>query len=110
MICLDTQPYSNCVYIAFTGQQAPTYWYVPGPTVNIVKEYSRVSQSSEFPRPQYPAHLAIDGKRNTFSHTADENNPWWRLEFCSEMIVAMVTMINRHDCCDDEMSNIVRLL
>ena len=75
--------------------------------MNIVKEYSRVSQSSEFPKPQYPAILAIDGNRNTFAHTASEAHPWWKLEFCNDVTVAMVTMINRHDCCDNEMSNIV---
>ena len=81
--------------------------YVPGPSVNIVKDYSRVSQSSEHSSSKYPASQAIDSNTNTFSHTGVENNPWWRLEFCSAMKIAKVTMKNRVDCCDDQMTNIV---
>ena len=79
--------------------------YVPGPSVNIVKDFRTVTQSSEYPTPPYPANLAIDGNSNTFSHTNAEPNAWWAMDFCNDVIIARVRLWNRSDCCDDQMAN-----
>ena len=77
--------------------------YVPGPGVNIAKDFKLVTQSSEY----LPAERAIDGDSNTSSHTNTEPNAWWSMEFCSDVIIARVRLWNRSDCCDDQMANFV---
>ena len=58
------------------------------------------------PFPNSAKH-AIDGNLSTFSHTGEESNPWWSIEFCSDVIIARVTLWNRKDCCDFQMANFV---
>ncbi|KAI9515408.1 hypothetical protein NQZ68_026142 [Dissostichus eleginoides] len=55
------------------------------------------------------ASNAIDGNRdNKFlsgscSHTAEESNPWWRVDLLEPYIVTSVIISNRGDCCPEKL-------
>ncbi|KAK1895282.1 hypothetical protein KUDE01_020733, partial [Dissostichus eleginoides] len=55
------------------------------------------------------ASNAIDGNRdNKFlsgscSHTAEESNPWWRVDLLEPYIVTSVIISNRADCCPEKL-------
>ena len=76
----------------------PTCTYIPGPEVNIATDYKTVSQSSQHSNYR-PALLAVDGKFNTISVTAQIPNQWWILEFCKPVTIARVKIWNRSDFC-----------
>ncbi|XP_036845097.1 uncharacterized protein LOC110532923 isoform X2 [Oncorhynchus mykiss] len=58
------------------------------------------AQSSQFS--DRNAHYAIDGNRNTnygsCSHTAQDTNPWWRVDLLDVYKVTAVTITNRDEC------------
>uniref|UniRef100_A0A8C7DQD7 Fucolectin tachylectin-4 pentraxin-1 domain-containing protein n=1 Tax=Oncorhynchus kisutch TaxID=8019 RepID=A0A8C7DQD7_ONCKI len=58
------------------------------------------AQSSQFS--DRNAHYAIDGNRNTnygsCSHTAQDTNPWWRVDLLDVYNVTAVTITNRDAC------------
>ena len=81
-------------FIPISGGDKP----LPGPTINIATNYKSVSQSSESGSFR-PASLAVDGNRNTISHTAQLQNQWWKMEFDQPVTIARVKIWNRPDCC-----------
>ncbi|XP_030609373.1 uncharacterized protein LOC115797031 [Archocentrus centrarchus] len=55
------------------------------------------------------ASKAIDGRRNSFysngfcSHTAEETNPWWRVDLQQSFRITAVKITNRGDCCAERL-------
>jgi len=51
------------------------------------------------------ASAATDGKMDTFSHTADEGDSWWKLSLPGDVALGRVLLWNRIDCCAERLSN-----
>ncbi len=51
------------------------------------------------------AAAATDGKLDTFSHTADLPDSWWRLRLAADASLGRLVLWNRIDCCAERMSN-----
>ena len=48
----------------------------------------------------YPATNLLDGKYDTFGHTADgDTNPWVRVDLGSLKTIYAIRVVNRQDCC-----------
>ena len=50
------------------------------------------------------AQKARDGNRESFTHTPNMDNPWWKLKFDSPKNIEYVSMRNRHNCCGDRLN------
>ncbi|XP_073340787.1 uncharacterized protein [Pagrus major] len=70
----------------------------------------KATQSSRHVQPFGSANSAIDGNReSTFSdgscsHTAEQTNPWWRVDLLGAYIVTSITITNRGDCCAEKIN------
>uniref|UniRef100_A0A1A8N367 Fucolectin tachylectin-4 pentraxin-1 domain-containing protein n=1 Tax=Nothobranchius pienaari TaxID=704102 RepID=A0A1A8N367_9TELE len=53
---------------------------------------------------------AIDGNRNSqmmagsCTHTAQQANPWWRVDLLESYIIDHINIVNRGDCCSDRIN------
>ncbi|XP_017334058.1 fucolectin [Ictalurus punctatus] len=54
----------------------------------------------------YPAYLAIDGNKvsYSFTHTNNEYNPWWRVDLLAVYDISQVVITNRGDCCSERIN------
>jgi hypothetical protein len=69
---------------------------------NIASTGTASQSSTDF---GMPASNAIDGNLDSFTHTADERNSWWRLTFPRERHLGRLVLWNRVDCCAERLSN-----
>lgn len=53
----------------------------------------------------FPAADALDQNVGTFTHTATQTSPWWRLDFGRSVIVTKVIVYNRNNCCPERLAN-----
>ena len=57
------------------------------------------------------AGRAVDGisktafRSGSCTHTKKELRPWWRVDLGKKVLVKLVTVLNRGDCCADRLSN-----
>ena len=58
----------------------------------------------------FTANKAVDGniaadlfKDRTCSHTEEEDNPWWKVDFGKMYSIAGVEITNRGDCCGERL-------
>uniref|UniRef100_A0A3P8RP42 Si:ch211-215k15.4 n=1 Tax=Amphiprion percula TaxID=161767 RepID=A0A3P8RP42_AMPPE len=58
------------------------------------------------------ASNAIDGNRDSTAshgsctHTAEESNPWWRVDLLESYIITSITVTNRGDCCAERLNGL----
>nr|AJW65883.1 F-lectin [Sparus aurata] len=71
----------------------------------------KATQSYRYEPSNYgAAYNAIDGNRETdfkagsCTHTAEQTNPWWRVDLLESYIVTSVTITNRGDCCPERIN------
>ncbi|XP_030249923.1 fucolectin-like [Sparus aurata] len=56
------------------------------------------------------AYNAIDGNRDSdypadsCTHTAEQTNPWWRVDLLESYIITSITITNRGDCCAERIN------
>ncbi|XP_075322307.1 fucolectin-6-like [Odontesthes bonariensis] len=56
------------------------------------------------------AYNAIDGNRNskfdrgTCTHTAEQTNPWWRVDLLESYVITAIKITNRGDCCGNRIN------
>tara|TARA_B100000795_G_scaffold8399_1_gene5962 strand:+ start:1534 stop:2577 length:1044 start_codon:yes stop_codon:yes gene_type:complete len=50
------------------------------------------------------AQKARDGNRESFTHTPNMDNPWWKLKFDSPKKIEYVSMRTRIDCCGERLN------
>ena len=62
------------------------------------------SQSSDYSG-SYPASLAIDGDTTNFTHTANQEDSYWRLDFLESKSIGTIVLLNRASCCAERLSN-----
>ncbi|XP_045899264.1 fucolectin-7-like [Micropterus dolomieu] len=66
----------------------------------------KATQSKRYVHAFGAAYNAIDGNRESVfdhgscTHTAEETNPWWRVDLLESYIVTSITITNRGDCCE----------
>ncbi|XP_071234909.1 uncharacterized protein [Salvelinus alpinus] len=78
------------------------------PAVNVVVK-GVATQSSLYGDGQ--ANNAIDGNRESnyhkmsCTHTAQETNPWWRVDLLDVYRVTAVSITNRGDCCSERLND-----
>ena len=46
--------------------------------------------------PEYTADVAVNGKKDDYTHTDEEANPWWRVELRNDFTITKVCTILRH--------------
>jgi mono/diheme cytochrome c family protein/glucose/arabinose dehydrogenase/lysophospholipase L1-like esterase len=63
---------------------------------NIVKT-AKLKQSSEYNGGQFPVKLLVDGKKDNFTHTAVQRNPWITGEFPAGVSISSFKLWNRPD-------------
>ncbi|KAJ3117947.1 hypothetical protein HK098_006076, partial [Nowakowskiella sp. JEL0407] len=57
----------------------------------------------------YFASNAVDGNKQTFAHTLNDN-PWWEVDLGSLQTISGIRIHNRVDCCSDRIANGVLIL
>ncbi|XP_071172918.1 uncharacterized protein [Mytilus edulis] len=65
----------------------------------------KASQSSTH-NSRFPASKAVDGVENTFTHTKNQNNPYWSVDLGKTVSVKQINIINRKNCCGNRLRNI----
>ncbi|XP_076112654.1 uncharacterized protein LOC143080614 [Mytilus galloprovincialis] len=65
----------------------------------------KASQSSTASS-KFAANKAVDGVENTFTHTKNQNNPYWSVDLGKTVSVKQINIINRKDCCGNRLKNI----
>ena len=81
----------------------------PPPSPNLaLRDEASATQSSEFNGGQFPAGLAIDGSKTTFTHTgAGVNLPGtWEVNLGAENDIEEIVLWNRGDCCGSRLRDI----
>uniref|UniRef100_A0A3Q1F549 Fucolectin tachylectin-4 pentraxin-1 domain-containing protein n=1 Tax=Acanthochromis polyacanthus TaxID=80966 RepID=A0A3Q1F549_9TELE len=74
--------------------------------------HGKATQSNRFEHDMSSASNAIDGNRDSeFSHgscthTAEETNPWWRVDLLEPYIITSITVTNRGDCCSERLNGL----
>ncbi len=63
---------------------------------NVAAE-AKLSQSSEYTGGQYPVKNLVDGNKGNFSHTAEQKNPWIKVEFTTPLVIEEIRLWNRPD-------------
>ncbi|GAA6217223.1 fucolectin-7-like [Lates japonicus] len=72
----------------------------------------KATQSERYEHMFGAAYNAIDGNReSTFSagsctHTAEQTNPWWRVDLLESYIITSITIVNRRDCCEHRINGL----
>ncbi|XP_073342159.1 uncharacterized protein [Pagrus major] len=85
-------------------------WTCSVNTYQNVALRGKATQSSRLVHPFGTANSAIDGNReSTFidgscSHTAEQTNPWWRVDLLEAYIITSITITNRGDCCAERLN------
>lgn len=58
------------------------------------------------------AYNAIDGNRDSnyhrgsCTHSAELNDPWWRLDLLHSYMITSISITNRGDCCEQRLDNL----
>ena len=92
---------SSTVSFTWTVEQPRTYQC--NTTRNVAPEGS-ASQSTELTG--YPASNALNGLINDFTHTLDEQNPSWTVDFAEDRVLTEVVLENRRNCCQRRLSDV----
>lgn len=72
----------------------------------------KATQSSRYLHAFGGAYNAIDGNRESHfhsgscTHSAEETNPWWRVDLLDSYVVTSITITNRGDCCEQRISGL----
>ena len=82
----------------------PDLPYGPAPVSAATGAFT-VAQSSEYGG--YPAANAVDGDRNTFTHTAAIANSYWIADLQTTKPIDRVDVVNRLDCCDIRLAGLI---
>ncbi|XP_068586006.1 fucolectin-1-like [Cebidichthys violaceus] len=70
----------------------------------------KATQSRRYSKFDSAASNAIDGNRESSddagscSHTAEQTNPWWRVDLLESYIVTSIIVTNREACCEDRIN------
>uniref|UniRef100_A0A3B5B1Z7 Fucolectin tachylectin-4 pentraxin-1 domain-containing protein n=1 Tax=Stegastes partitus TaxID=144197 RepID=A0A3B5B1Z7_9TELE len=66
----------------------------------------KATQSMRYEHALSAASNAIDGNHDSLyphgscSHSAQQNNPWWRVDLLESYIITSIIITNRGDCCE----------
>ncbi|XP_051263507.1 fucolectin-7 [Dicentrarchus labrax] len=69
----------------------------------------KATQSARYVHTFGAAYSAIDGNRDpvfdagSCTHSAEQTNPWWRVDLLEPYIVTSIIITNREDCCADRL-------
>ncbi|XP_044065513.1 fucolectin-3-like [Siniperca chuatsi] len=72
----------------------------------------KATQSQRYVHTFGAAYNAIDGNRESVfnsgscTHSAEQTNPWWRVDLLESYIVTSVTITNRGDCCEHRLNGV----
>ncbi|XP_051263502.1 fucolectin-7 isoform X1 [Dicentrarchus labrax] len=72
----------------------------------------KATQSARYVHTFGAAYNAIDGNSESdfhagsCTHTAEQTNPWWRVDLLEPYIVTSITITNRGDCCAERLDGL----
>lgn len=52
----------------------------------------------------------VDGRKDTFFHTNNENNPWWQVDLQGNYAIGYIMLYNRADCCGERQRTVQVML
>lgn len=86
------------------------FW--PPPSTENLALRGKASQLSRYPHDFGAAYNAIDGNRDSnfhrgsCTHSAELNDPWWRLDLLHSYVITSISITNRGDCCAQRLDNL----
>ncbi|XP_076027603.1 uncharacterized protein LOC143016915 [Genypterus blacodes] len=81
----------------------------PAYTYKNVALRGKATQSVRSTNSRAAAYNGIDGNRNpdfgagSCTHTAEQTNPWWRVDLLDIYRIVSISITNREDCCPERM-------
>ncbi|CAN9514475.1 unnamed protein product [Ophioblennius macclurei] len=72
----------------------------------------KATQSHRYAHDFGSAYTAIDGNRDgifdhgSCTHSAQDSNPWWRVDLLDSYVITSVVIANRQDCCFTRLSGL----
>lgn len=89
---------------AFTSSPAP-------PTENVALR-GKATQLRRYTHDFGAAYNAIDGNRESSfymgscTHSAELENPWWRVDLLDSYVITSISITNRGDCCEHRLDGL----